>query len=315
MSIEFSHIPVLLDECIEGLDIKPDGTYIDCTTGGGGHSFEIAKKLDFKKGRLICFDQDKEALTSAKDKLKDFSALFINANFKEIANELEERGITGADGILMDLGVSSYQLDNKDRGFSFHEDAPLDMRMSGEGLSAFDVVNLYETSELERVLFQYGEEKYARGIVKGIEKARGQAPIKTTGELAEIIRNNVPLRVRNEKNPCRKTFQAIRIEVNDELGALKSGIEAAFKLLRKDGRLLIISFHSLEDRIVKNMFRNFCTGCTCPSGFPICVCGKIPKAELVNRKPLTAGEREHENNNRSRSAKLRIIKKIVCDSK
>lgn len=307
----FSHIPVLLEECINGLNIKPDGIYIDCTAGGGGHSFEIAKRLDFNKGGLICFDRDREAIKAAKEKLKEYNkVIYINANFSELDTELDKLGIKIVNGILMDLGVSSYQLDNKERGFSFHEDAPLDMRMSGEGLSAYDVVNGYETAELERILFEYGEEKYARGIVKGIERARLQKPIETTGELAEIIKNNVPLKVRREINPCRKTFQAVRIEVNNELNALETGLEAAFGRLGEDGRLAVISFHSLEDRIVKNRFKEYCTGCVCPPDFPVCVCGRKPKGSLMQKKPITASAEELNANNRSRSAKLRVIKKL-----
>lgn len=307
---EFLHIPVMLDECINGLDIKKHGTYIDCTAGGGGHSLEIAKRIDFTQGKLICIDQDAEAIEAAKKKLMDYNAVFIKANFSELEQELDKLGVAYADGILMDLGVSSYQLDNKERGFSFHEDAALDMRMSGEGISAYDVVNGYETSELERILFQYGEEKYARGIVKGIERARNIKPVETTGELAEIIKNNVPIKVRREKNPCRKTFQAIRIEVNRELEVLETGLKAAFKRLNTSGRLAVITFHSLEDRIVKNMFREFNTGCTCPPEFPVCVCGRKPQGVLVHKKPLTAGEDELERNSRSRSAKLRVIERV-----
>ena len=210
----------------------------------------------------------------------------------------------------MDLGVSSYQLDNKDRGFSFHEDARLDMRMSGEGQSAYDVVNEYSQAELERILFNYGEEKFARGIVKGIMRAREQGSVETTGQLAEIIKRNVPIKVRNEKNPCRKTFQAIRIEVNKELEVLETALQDGFSLLKKGGRMAIITFHSLEDRIVKNAFKQFCTGCTCPPEFPVCVCGKEAKGALVNRKPIVADEKELNDNQRSRSAKLRVIEKL-----
>lgn len=304
--MEFKHVSVLLNETIDGLDVRSGGLYVDCTTGGGGHSLEIAKR----GGRLICFDQDKEAIAAAAKRLDGYNPTFINKNFSELSEVLSELGIQSVDGVLMDLGVSSYQLDNAERGFSFHEDAPLDMRMSGEGLSAYDVVNEYSASELEHILFTYGEEKYARGIVKGIEKARAVAPVKTTGELAEIIRTNVPMKVRREKNPCRKTFQAIRIEVNHELDVLEKGIDAAFGSLAQGGRLAVITFHSLEDRIVKNKFREYCTGCTCPPDFPICVCGKTPRGELVNKKPITAGEEELAENVRSRSAKLRVIKKL-----
>ena len=294
---------------VDGLAVKPDGVYVDCTAGGGGHSLEIAKRLG-EKGRLICFDQDKEAIAAAKKRLSDYSPTFINRNFAQIKTALSEIGITSIDGALMDLGVSSYQLDNPERGFSFHEDAPLDMRMSGEGASAFDVVNEYPESELTRILFEYGEEKFARGIASGIVRARNTAPIKTTGELAEIIRNNVPLKVRREKNPCRKTFQAIRIEVNRELDVLKTALEDAFELLSPGGRLSVITFHSLEDRIVKQKFKELSEGCTCPKDFPVCVCGNKPKAFPVNKKPITADEEELSENPRSRSAKLRVLEKL-----
>lgn len=306
--MEFSHKSVLLDETIEGLNIRPNGIYVDCTTGGGGHSLEIAKKL--KSGRLICFDQDREAIAAAKERLKDFSPNFVNRNYSELKNSLSELEISSVDGIMMDLGVSSYQLDNRQRGFSYHDDAPLDMRMSGEGESARDVVNEYEPKELIRVLQLYGEEKFAPSIVRGIVKAREQAPIETTSQLAEIIKNNVPAKVRKEKNPCRKTFQAIRIEVNRELEVLEIGLRDGFDLLNKGGRMAVITFHSLEDRIVKNAFREYCTGCICPPDFPVCVCGRKPRGELVNKKPLTASEEELEDNPRSRSAKLRIIEKL-----
>lgn len=307
--MEFSHKSVLLMPAVDGLAVKPDGVYVDCTAGGGGHSLEIAKRLG-ETGRLICFDQDKEAIAAAKKRLSDYSPTFINRNFAQIKPALAELGITSIDGALMDLGVSSYQLDNPERGFSFHEDAPLDMRMSGEGASAFDVVNEYPESELTRILFEYGEEKFARGIAAGIVRARNTAPIKTTGELAEIIRNNVPLKVRREKNPCRKTFQAIRIEVNRELDVLKTALDDAFELLSPGGRLSVITFHSLEDRIVKQKFKELSEGCTCPKDFPVCVCGNKPKAFPVNKKPITADEEELSENPRSRSAKLRVLEKL-----
>ncbi len=306
--MEFSHISVLLNECIDGLNIDPNGIYVDCTTGGGGHSLEIIRRLT--GGKLICFDQDKEAIAAAAKRMEGYNPIFVNRNFSQLDSALDELGIGKVNGVMMDLGVSSYQLDNAERGFSFHEDAPLDMRMSREGMSAYDVVNEYTREQLERILFDYGEEKFAKGIVNGIIKAREQSPVKTTGELAEIIRNNVPMKVRKEKNPCRKTFQAIRIEVNHELEVLETGVKAAFERLDKGGRLVIITFHSLEDRIVKNMFRDYTTGCTCPPEFPVCVCGKKPRGELVNKKPITASEEELAVNNRSRSAKLRIIEKL-----
>lgn len=306
--MEFQHKSVLLDESIEGLNIKADGVYVDCTTGGGGHSLEIAKRL--QGGRLFCFDQDREAIEAAKTRLRGYSPIFVTRNFAEMGEALAEYGVEAADGILMDLGVSSYQLDNRERGFSYHDDAPLDMRMSGEGESARDIVNEYESEELIRILRLYGEEKYAVSIAKGIVKAREQAPVETTSQLAEIIKSSVPAKVRKEKNPCRKTFQAIRIEVNRELEVLEKGLAAGFELLTSGGRMAIITFHSLEDRIVKNAFREYCTGCTCPPDFPVCVCGKKPRARLVNKKPTVAEEKELEENPRSRSAKLRILEKL-----
>lgn len=307
--MEFKHESVLLKESIEGLNVKPNGVYIDCTTGGGGHSLEIAKRLS-DEGRLFCFDQDKEAVEAAKKRLREYSPVFVTRNFAEMGEILAEYGVEKADGILMDLGVSSYQLDNRERGFSYHDDAPLDMRMSGEGESARDVVNEYSLEELIRILRLYGEEKYAVSIAKGIAAARETASIETTSQLAEIIKNNVPMKVRKEKNPCRKTFQAVRIEVNRELEVLEKGITEGFELLNSGGRMAIITFHSLEDRIVKNAFREYCTGCTCPPDFPVCVCGKTPRAALVNKKPVEAEKSELEKNPRSRSAKLRVIEKL-----
>ena len=306
--MEFSHKSVLLYESIEGLAIKPDGIYVDCTTGGGGHSLEIAKRLT--AGRLICFDQDGEAIEAAKKRLEGYSPVFVTRNFAEMREALADLDIHVVDGILMDLGVSSYQLDNRQRGFSYHDNAPLDMRMSGSGVSARDVVNEYDGDGLAKILYLYGEEKYAPSIAKGIVKAREQQPIETTSQLAEIIKANVPQKVRKEKNPCRKTFQAIRIEVNRELEVLEKGLADGFDILKSGGRMAIITFHSLEDRAVKNAFKEYCTGCTCPPDFPVCVCGKKPRAELVNKKPITASEIELGSNPRSRSAKLRILEKL-----
>ena len=250
--MEFAHKSVLLQESIDGLNIRPDGIYVDCTTGGGGHSFEIAKRLT--SGRLICFDQDKEAIAAAEKRLEGFNPTFVNKNFACLKETMAELGISAVDGILMDLGVSSYQLDNRERGFSYHDDAPLDMRMSGEGESAYDVVNEYEPEQLEQILYRYGEEKFAKSIVKGIVNARTIAPVETTGQLAEIIKRNVPAKVRKEKNPCRKTFQAIRIQVNRELEVLETALADGFELLAHGGRMAIITFHSLEDRIVLPSF-------------------------------------------------------------
>ncbi len=306
--MEFSHISVLLKETVDGAFIDPKGIYADLTTGGGGHSLELAKRLD--GGRLICFDQDAEALEAAGERLKDYPVTFVKRNFCHLNAALDELGIEALDGIIVDLGVSSHQLDTAERGFSFHNDAPLDMRMSGEGFSARDLVNEYGEDELSRIIFAYGEEKFARKIAAGIVNARLSAPIETTGQLAEIIKTSVPAAYRREKNPCRKTFQAIRIEVNNELEVLETALTDCFDRLKIGGRMSVITFHSLEDRIVKNRFREFCTGCTCPPEFPVCVCGKTPRGRLVGKKPLTATAEELEVNPRSRSAKLRIIEKI-----
>lgn len=306
--MEFSHISVLLNECIEGLSIKPDGIYVDGTAGGAGHSKEIAKRLD--SGRLIAIDRDPTAVEVAAERLKGYNATVVKANYSEIDEVLKNLSIDGVDGVLLDLGVSSHQLDKAERGFSYHNDAPLDMRMSGEGLSARDVVNTYSYEELSRILFEYGEEKFSRSIASAIVKTRETKPIETTLELAEIIKASVPQRVRREKNPCKKTFQAIRIEVNAELEHLNIALDKAFDVLNSGGRLCVISFHSLEDRLVKHRFASFCKGCVCPPDFPQCVCGKKPRGKLVNRKPILASQGELEVNNRSRSAKLRIIEKI-----
>ncbi len=306
--MEFSHVTVLLNETVDGAFTDPKGVYADLTTGGGGHSLELAKRLD--GGRLICFDQDAEALAAAGERLKGYPVTFVKRNFCELSEALDELGIEKLDGIIADLGVSSHQLDTAERGFSFHNDAPLDMRMSGEGLSARDVVNEYAEEDISRILFAYGEEKFAKKIASGIVNARLISPIETTGELAEIIKKSVPAAYRREKNPCRKSFQAIRIEVNKELDVLEKALAVGFERLKVGGRMSVITFHSLEDRIVKTRFKEFCTGCTCPPEFPVCVCGKQPRGALVGKKPLTASEEELAANSRSRSAKLRIIEKI-----
>lgn len=299
----------MLMPAVDSLNVREDGIYADCTTGGGGHSLEIAKRLG-KSGKLICFDRDGEAIEAASKRLKGYSPIFVRRNFCEIKDALAELGIYHLDGAIMDLGVSSHQLDDPERGFSFHSDAPLDMRMSGEGMSACDVVNDYPEDKLAEIIFAYGEEKFARGIAHGIVTSRENAPIKTTGELAEIIKRNVPLKVRKEKNPCRKTFQAIRIEVNGELDALETALDDIFELLSAGGRISVITFHSLEDRIVKTKFRSLCEGCTCPKDFPVCVCGKKPRAVQITKKPLVADDAELSENPRSRSAKLRVIEKL-----
>ena len=306
--MEFSHVSVLLKETVDGAFTDPKGVYADLTTGGGGHSLELAKRLD--GGRLICFDQDKEALEAAGERLKGLPVTLVRSNFCEMKSVLADLGIKELDGIIADLGVSSHQIDTAERGFSFHNDAPLDMRMSGEGLSARDVVNEYDEGELAKILFDYGEEKFGNRIARGIVNARLTAPIETTGQLAEIIKTSVPAAYRREKNPCRKSFQAIRIEVNHELDVLETALTDGFDVLKVGGRMSVITFHSLEDRIVKNRFKEFCTGCTCPPEFPVCVCGRKPMGRLVDKKPITASPEELERNPRSRSAKLRIIEKI-----
>lgn len=306
--MEFNHIPVLLDECIDGLNIKPDGVYIDGTVGGAGHSKEIAKRLT--TGRLIGIDRDPEAVSVARERLKGFNAEVIEANFSELDGIMKEKDIPNADGILLDLGVSSHQLDEAQRGFSYHSDAVLDMRMSKAGISAKDIVNTYSYESLANIIFEYGEEKFSRQIAHAIVKNREEKEIETTSELADIIRSAVPQKARREKNPCKKTFQAIRIAINDELGHISAALDKAFDALSVGGRLCVISFHSLEDRLVKQRFKEFCRGCVCPPDFPVCVCGKTPRGALVNKKPIEPGAHELEKNKRSKSAKLRIIEKI-----
>ena len=299
----------MLEECIEGLNIRPDGIYVDGTAGGAGHSSAIASHLN-ENGRLIALDRDPDAVAVATERLSVYkNATVVHRNYSEIRAVLDELDIDYADGILMDLGVSSFQLDEGSRGFSYHSDAPLDMRMSKEGMSAADVVNTYSEQELARIIFEYGEEKFSRKIASNIIRARESSPITTTTQLADIIRESVPQKARREKNPCKKTFQAIRIAVNGEFEHLEKGLEDAFYSLRAGGRLAVITFHSLEDRIVKKKFAEWCRGCICPPDFPQCVCGHKPQGKLVNRKPLEAKEKELERNNRSRSAKLRIIER------
>lgn len=307
--MEFNHISVLLNECIEGLNINPNGIYVDGTAGGGGHSAEILKKLDC--GKLISIDRDPDAITTISERFKNEpNSIIINGCFGEMKKLLNDRGVYQVDGVLLDIGVSSHQLDTDERGFSFHKDAPLDMRMSQSGTSAEDLVNDLSYEELRDIIYRYGEDKFAPSIAKGIVKAREEERITTTLQLAEIIKNSVPQKVRREGHPARKTFQALRIEVNGELTQLENGLDEAFEMLSPKGRLAVISFHSLEDRIVKQKMASWCKGCTCPKDFPVCVCGNVPKAKLVNRKPIEATQEELDKNPRSRSAKLRICEKI-----
>ncbi len=307
--MEFVHKPVLLNETIEHLNIVPNGTYIDATAGGGGHSSEIARRLE--NGRLICIDQDPEAVETLTDRFKNDNKVTVyRTNFSNMREAAFNLGITEVNGVLLDIGVSSRQLDTPERGFSYHYDAPLDMRMSKSGATAADLVNTLSYEELCEILTLYGEEKFAKNIVRAIEKARAQKPIETTLELAEIVANAYPAKERRSGHPARKTFQALRIAVNGELDRLSEGLDAAFSLLCAGGRIAVITFHSLEDRIVKQRMAKWCKGCTCPKDFPVCVCGKTPSARLVTRKPVEASRAELEDNPRSRSAKLRVCEKI-----
>lgn len=306
--MDFSHIPVLLNETIEGLNINPNGIYVDGTAGGGGHSYEILKKL--KSGKLYSIDQDPDAIQTVTKKFENIpNSVILQGNFSNMKELLEKENVFSVDGVLLDIGVSSHQLDTAQRGFSFHEDAPLDMRMSQKGETAADLVNNLDFEDLSRILFTYGEEKYARSITKAIIKERENAPIDTTLKLAEIIKSSVPQKVRREGHPARKTFQALRIAVNHELDVLEKGLDEAFDLLNTQGRLAVITFHSLEDRIVKHKMQQWCQGCICPKDFPVCVCGKKPKAKAITRKPIIANLQELDQNPRSRSAKLRICVK------
>ena len=310
--MEFNHVSVLLDECIDNLNIKEDGIYVECTLGGAGHSSEIVKRLS-SDGRLIGFDQDKDALKAAGERLKDYkNVTYVHSNFYAIYDVLTDLGIDGVDGILMDLGVSSYQLDNGERGFSYMQDAPLDMRMNRENeFSAYEIVNTYSEEELYRIIKEYGEEKFAKRIASFIVKNREEKNIETTLELVEIIKAAIPAKARREgPHPAKRTFQAIRIEVNKELEIISKTILDGVKKLNKGGRMAIITFHSLEDRIVKNTFKELANPCTCPSEFPVCVCNRKPEVKLISRKPIEASKEELEFNPRSRSAKLRIIEKL-----
>ncbi len=309
---EFHHISVLLEECLEGLAIRSDGVYIDGTLGGAGHSSQIVKKLT--NGRLIGIDRDPVALQAAGKRLEPYKerVTLVHSNFCEMAQAVKDLGLNGVDGILLDLGVSSPQLDDGERGFSYMADAPLDMRMNGEDtLTAATVVNTWPQEELKRILFDYGEERYAPRIAAAICRRREEAPIRTTLELVEIIRSAMPAQALREKqHPAKRTFQAIRIAVNDELGSVEKAMAEAIPLLNPGGRLAVITFHSLEDRIVKNAMAEAAKGCTCPPNFPVCVCGKKPQVKLITRKPIVASNEELEANPRSRSAKLRVCEKL-----
>ena len=307
--MEFSHVSVLLFEAVSSLDIKKDGVYVDCTAGGGGHSAEILKRLE--NGRLFSLDRDPEAIAALKERFKgDERVTVVQTEFENIRSVLASYGEEHADGVLADLGVSSHQLDTAERGFSFHSDAPLDMRMSKQGVSAADLVNSLSERELERIIRTNGEEKFSRSIARAIVRERQKKPVETTLELVEIIKSAMPEAAkRNPGHPARRTFQALRIEVNGELDRLESSLEEMFSSLCVGGRLSVITFHSLEDRIVKRKFASLCTGCTCPPSFPVCVCGKTPRGRLVFKSVLP-GEQELEANPRSRSARLRSIEKL-----
>ncbi|MBR0508906.1 MAG: 16S rRNA (cytosine(1402)-N(4))-methyltransferase RsmH [Clostridia bacterium] len=310
MAGEFRHVPVLLNETLDSLKIRPDGTYVDCTAGGGGHSAAILERLG-ANGRLIMIDTDPDAVKVLEERFAGCeNATVVHNNYIHIKEVLLSLGIPSADGVLADLGVSSYQLDAGERGFSYHTDAPLDMRMSKTGTSAYDLVNTASVQELTRILYQYGEEKCARSVAAAIERARARKRVETTVELAEIVKSGIPAKLRRTGgHPARKAFQAIRIAVNGELDNLPGAVGDMFDVLAVGGRLSVITFHSLEDRIVKNEFRTFTEGCTCPKEFPICVCGKTARGKVINRG-VSPGEDELADNARSRSARLRTIEKI-----
>ena len=312
MSVNFSHRSVLLDEAVEALNIRPDGTYVDGTAGGGGHSFAIASKLE--NGLLIAIDQDENAIAAASARLAPLGerARVVRNNFSNLSDVLDECGISEIDGLLLDLGVSSHQLDEAERGFAYQNDAPLDMRMDRrQSRSAYDVVNTYSEEDLKRILFTYGEERFSGRIAAKIVAAREKKPIETTGELADLIKSAIPAAARDGgHHPAKRSFQAIRIEVNAELDVIVPAIESAVAHMRPGGRIAIITFHSLEDRIVKQAFARLASGCTCPKGLPICVCGKKPLVKVISKKPILPGATELEENPRARSAKLRVAEKI-----
>lgn len=311
MEENYGHRPVLLQECLDALQIKPDGIYVDGTLGRAGHSLEIVRRLT--TGRLIALDRDETAMTAATRRLHDYMdrVTLVHSNFSNLGQVLRELNVDGVDGMLFDLGVSSPQLDDAQRGFSYKQDAPLDMRMDASAaLTAREVVNTYSYEELRRILFEYGEERYAPAIAKKICTCREQQPIETTLELAELIRSAMPVAALREKqHPAKRSFQAIRIAVNDELGEIPPMLDAAEKNLKPGGRLAVITFHSLEDRIVKHKMQELAQGCTCPPSFPVCVCGRKPKVKIVTRKPIVSGEEELNENPRARSAKLRVAEK------
>lgn len=306
--MEFNHKSVLLFETVNSLNIKKDGIYVDGTAGGAGHSLEIAKRLC--GGQLIALDRDPDAVAVARQRLKGYPATVVNCNFADMDKALFELGIEKADGIMLDLGVSSYQLDNAERGFSYNKEAPLDMRMSKSGVTAAELVNTLSRDELTRIFRDYGEEKFAYRIAGAIVNRRENSPIDTTTDLAQIIADSVPAAARRDGHPARRCFQALRIEVNGELDILAETLDKAFELLNKDGVLSVITFHSLEDRIVKQCFKNYCTGCICPPDIPVCVCNRKPRGKLQFKKAVCATEKELEENSRSRSAKLRSVIKI-----
>ena len=302
------HRPVLLDETLAALDIRPDSVYLDGTAGGGGHSKAIASRLT--TGRLIALDQDPDAVREASRRLEGLPAVVVRSNFTAMDQVLEELGVKAVDGILLDIGVSSHQLDAPERGFSYHHDAPLDMRMSQSGSTAADLVNSLSAEELADIFFRFGEEKFSRPIARAIVRERAAGPIVTTGRLAEIIKSAVPAAVRREGHPARQVFQALRIAVNGELDCLSAALDTAFDCLKEGGRLAVITFHSLEDRLVKQRFAAWRQGCVCPPDFPVCVCGRTPAAEPILRKPAQASPAELKENPRARSAKLRCVRRL-----
>jgi len=310
--MEFSHTPVMLEEVLDGLHIRPDGIYVDGTLGGGGHSLEIARRL--RNGRLIGIDQDGDAIEAAGKRLEPYSdkVTIVRDNYRNMADILMKVNVSKADGILLDLGVSSYQLDDADRGFTYRDDAPLDMRMDQRSRkTARDIVNGYSEAELSRIIRNYGEERFAGNIARNIVRERQKSPIETTGELSDIIHASIPAKARRTGgNPSKRTFQAIRIELNEELSILEESLDGLISLLNDHGRICVITFHSLEDRIVKNAFRTNENPCICPPDFPVCVCGRVSKGQVITRKPIVPDEEETERNPRSSSAKLRIFERI-----